>query len=407
MRSLSAFGMLWAGQTVSLFGSQITALALPLTAVLALRAGPAQMGFLMACASAPWLLVGLVAGAWTDRLPRRRVLIATDVGRALLLATIPLAAWRGALGMDQLYAVAFLTGALAVFFDVAYQSFLPAVLPRERLVAGNSRLELSASVAQLSGPGLAGSLVQALAAPIAILLDAISFVISALFLHAIPDTEARLPSPVSRTGMRREIGEGVRAVLHDPVLRALAGSTATFNFFDRVLCAVYVLYMVRQLGIAPTGVGLIFALGAAGGLVSALFAGRIAARVGSGRALAAGIAVAALGEVIIVLAAGPRWRAVATLVVAEMLVECGGTLYGINAVSLRQATTPDHLLGRVNATTRVAGNGAEPLGALLGGALGVAIGLRSTLMVGALGTMLALVWIVRAVPGSRVPEPAH
>lgn len=303
-------------------------------------------------------------------------------------------------------------------------------------------MELSASVAQMSGPGLGGSLVQALSAPVAILLDALSFVIPALFLRAIPDGGDRPASPArassspsgqrenahhggteaqrkhgdtggpdgrpddgtARAGIRREIAEGVRLVLREPALRALAGSMATFNFFDRVLFAVYVLYMVRQLRIAPAAVGLVFALGAVGGIVSALLADRIAARIGSGRALAAGVAVAACGEALVVLAGGPQWRAVATLVLAEMLVECGATLYGINAVSLRQRATPYRLLGRVSATIRVAGNGMELFGALLGGTLGAAIGLRPTITVGALGTLLALLWVVG---GRRLSHDAH
>ncbi len=387
----SDFARLWAAQAVSALGSQITMLALPLTAVLVLRAGPAQMGLLAAAGSVPYLLVGLVAGVWVDRVRRRPVLIAADLGRAALLASIPLAAWLHALGMAHLYAVAFLCGVLRVFFDVADQSLLPTVVGREALVAANSKLETSASVAGIVGPGLAGALVQAVTAPAAILVDALSFLLSALFVSRVRAHEPP-PSRDERQGIRAEILAGLRWVWRDPIVRPLIISGASFALFDSVLMAVYVLYLVRTLALAPALVGVVFALGSVGGLAGALLAGPLARRVGVGPALVGGICVAGVAEMAIALAGGPPLVALAIVVVAEAGVQCGDLVCDINAVSLRQALVPEHLRGRVNATVRVCTWGVAPLGALAGGVLAARYGLRPTVVVAGVGTLGAFLW---------------
>jgi len=396
----AGFLTLWAGQTVSLFGSRITLLALPLTAVMVLHASAAQMGLLAAAGSAAWLVVGLPAGVWVDRLRRRPLMVAADLGRALLLFSVPLAAWRGGLHLEQLYLVQFLVGVLTVVFDVAYQSWLPSLIPSEHLVEGNSKLEMSDSVAQIAGPGLGGLLVQALTAPVAILADALSFLVSALLLGSICSDEAA-PQRAKRGSMRREIAEGVRLVLGNPLLRALAASSATFNLFDSVLFSVYILYMVRALGLSAGAIGLIFGLGGVGGLLGALLVGPITRRVGLGRTMTAAVILAALAEILIAAASGPALVAASILTGAEAIVEFGAVLFAINAVTLRQMRTPEQLRGRVNATSRFATWGVGPVGALLGGALGQAIGLRQTVLLAGLGTLLAFPWLALLPSGDK------
>lgn len=279
------FLKLWAGQTVSLVGSQITLLALPLVAALVLRATPLQMGILTAALATPALLFGLPAGAWIDRLPRRPILVDADLGRFALLGAIPLAYLMGILRLELLYVVAFLIGTFTLLFDVAYQSFLPSLLAREELVEGNSKLEMSRSAANLVGLGLAGVLVQLVTAPVAIAVDACSFLVSALTLGFV---RAQEPHPSARDKSKRiwsEIGEGLRLVFGAPTLRALTGSRATLTFFNSMLEAVFVLYLVRQIGIAPALLGLIWTVGSLGFLVGAALAGRVTRRIGSGAAL--------------------------------------------------------------------------------------------------------------------------
>lgn len=404
------FLLLWGAQAVSGLGSQVTLWALPLAAVLALKATPAQMGLLAAAGSAPSLLVSLFAGAWADRVRRRPTLIAADVARALLLATVPLAAALGMLSLAQLYVVAFLAGTLGVFFGVAYQSFLPSVVERERLVAANGALEAANSIVGITGPGLAGVLVQLLTAPIAILADALSYVVSALALALIRTPEAP-PDRAQRRPLAVEIGEGLRVVREQPILRALAVGSGLFNLFDAILLAVYVLYLTRTLGVGPALIGAIFALGSAGGLAGAVLAGRITRRIGVGPAMLMGILLAGLAEVAIALAGGPPTLAALVVAAGEAAVEAGAVLYNINSTSLRQALVPDRLQGRVAATLRLVSVGVTPLGALAGGILATHDGLRPTVLVAGVGTLLSVAWLVaspvrglRAYPSEPLEE---
>src|SRR5262245_4799512 len=276
------FLKLWAASAISDVGSQVTVVALPLIAALTLQASAWEMGLLSAAGSAPNLLVGLLAGVLVDRLRRRPVLIVTDVGRAILLLAVPLASMAGALRMEILYTVALLTGVLTVMFDIAYLSFLPSLVERERLVEGNSKLEATSSAAQVTGPGLGGLLVGALGAAFAILLDALSFLASAMFIAAMRIREPLPTGAGGRAGMITEIGEGLRVVLTHPVLRVLVGCSATSNLFGRMFLAVYVLYMTRDLGLGPVGVGLVLSTGGVGALVGSLVAERVTSRFGPG-----------------------------------------------------------------------------------------------------------------------------
>jgi MFS family permease len=387
------FLKLWAGQSVSVFGDQVGFLALPLTAVVALRATPAEMGLLGAAERAPFLLIGLLAGVWIDRRRRRPVLMWADVGRAILVGSIPAAALLGCLDMGYLYGVALATGVLTVLFDVAYQSYLPVLVARDQLVEGNSKLEVSNSVAQIAGPGVAGVLVQTLTPPLALVGDALSFVVSVVSLGLIRTPE---PGPVplaEQPGLRSELGEGMATVFKSPLLRAIAGSTATTNLFSNATFAVFILYATRDLAIGPAALGFILAALGPGALLGALLASHLARRLGPGPTIVGAILVGGTGWLLIPLANGPPSVAAAMLAAGFFVVGLGGPIYNINQVSLRQALTPRRLLGRMNATMRFLVWGTMPIGSLLGGYLGTTIGLRPTLAVAAVGSSLAFLWV--------------
>jgi MFS family permease len=388
------FMKLWAGQTISLLGSGITFLALPLTAILVLEATPAQMGILTAVAAVPPLLLGLFAGVWVDRYRRRPLLIAVDVGRAGLLLFIPIAAVLGILRLEHLYIVALLISTLGLFFGVAYGPFLVSLVGREQLVEGNSKLAVSRSAAEIIGPGLAGWLVQLFTAPVAIIVDAFTFLISGLFLGLIRTPEPTPKSTEQQQHIWHEIIEGLRLVMGDQFLRAIAAGSCTLSMFNTVLEAVVLLYMTRELEIEPGLLGLIYASGSTGFLLGALLPGPVTRRVGLGPAIIGSLLLATLGDLLVPLAGGPVMLVVAILIMAEFLFGLGLTLFNVGQLSLRQAVTPDHLQGRMNATMQVMTMGLVPLGGLLGGVLGEVIGLRPTLFVAVLGEMLAVSWLL-------------
>ena len=387
------FLKLWAGQSVSLFGSQITRLALPLAAILTLHANAAQMGFLGAALLAPYLILGLFAGVWVDRLRRRPILIAADVARALLLVTIPVLAATGALRIQHLYVIGFLFGTLELFFEVAYQSFVPRIVERDQLTQGNSLLKLSDSTAQVAGPGLAGALVQLLTAPVAIIVDAASFVVSAVTLVLIRTPEARHSSD-GAPNVWAELREGLSLVVGHPWLRAIAGCTATLNFSANLLMTVYILYATRQLGMTPALIGIVFAAGGASTIVGTMLAGPAARRLGVGPALMGASLVIGIASLLIPLAGGPGLLAIALLIGTQVLWGLSRPVFDINQLSLRQAMTADRLQGRVNASMLFIVWGIIPFGSLLGGALGSTVGLRETIAIGALGMLLAVLWML-------------
>jgi MFS family permease len=386
------FLKLWAGQTISQFGSLISRFALPLVAVLTLDASPAQVAALQIAEIAPGLLVGLIAGACVDRLRRRPIMLWADVGRALLLFSIPAAALVGVLGVEQLYAVAILIGALTTFFDVAYHSYLPALVSRHALLEGNSKLQASAAVVEVGSFGIAGALVQLLTAPLAILVDAVSFVLSALSLASIRASEPEPAPPEARQNTWLEIGEGFRFVLANPLLRPLVGVKATRDCFLYVWVSMLMLFLTRDLQLPPLLLGALFALGGVSSLWGALATEQIVRRWGVGRALVMGLFLSCISLLFVPLAAGPLVLIVA-LVGAQQLFDGPAMVYEINEASLIQGSTPDRILGRVTASLRVVGWCAMLVGLLVGGLLGEAIGPREAMLVGALGTLPAVVWL--------------
>jgi MFS family permease len=383
------FGGLWMAQTVSQVGTQVTLLAMPLVAIGVLGATPLEVGVLGAVDFLPFLLFTLPAGVWVDRLPRRRILMAADLGRALVLVAIPVAYVAGVLEMWQLYVVGFLAGTLTVFFDVGYQAFLPELVPRDRLAEGNSRLEVSRSAAQVVGPGLAGFLVGAITAPIAILVDAASYLGSAVFLLRIPTSAVRRRAPADgpRPSFRTEIVEGLRYFAGNPYLRATAEAVTTLNFAGQVGFAVYLVFLVRELGLSPEAIGLTVAIGGLGTVVGAATAQTIGERLGVGRALMAACATNTITTLLIAVA--PAAMPIPFLVLSGLLQGPAVMVINVNALSLRQAVTPDHLLGRVNATGRWIAWGTIPLGALVGGILATVIGLRETIAISSIGGLIA------------------
>jgi len=401
------FLKLWSGQTISQFGTQISQLALPLVAVLVLDASTFEVAVLGTVEFLPFILFTLPAGVWVDRLSRRPILIAGDLGRAALLTTIPLAYFANALTLGQLYVVGFLVGVCTVFFDVAYMSYLPTLVDRSEIIEGNSKLQISASTAQISGPGIGGLLVEIFSAPYAVLIDALSYVASALFLGRIKTTE---PPPetdkAERTSMWVELKEGLRFVLGNPNLRAQAGCTATSNFFSNVAFAVYLVYTVRVLGLSPGVIGLSLSIGAVGSLVGAVTAMRIARRLGIGPTT---IAVAALwGPAALLLAVAPAGdSAIPFLVGGIVLFGFSAVVYNIVQVSYRQAICPPRLQGRMNSVMRFIVWGTIPIGTLVGGALGSLVGLRETIVVAAVGGTLGVLWIVFSPQRHlrEMPEP--
>jgi MFS family permease len=381
------FAKLWAGQTISLFGSQITLLALPLTAVLVLRATPFEMGILGAAASTPYLVFGLFAGAFVDRQERRRVLVSSDAGRAVLLATIPIAAIFGLLRLEQLYVVAFLCGGLTVFFDVAYMAALPGVVPRESLLAANSRLEVSRSLAQVAGQSVAGPLVGLLSAPGALLIDASSFVASAALVAFIRVRNCVCSRPLRRSTIWAEIGEGLRVLAANPILRSIAASSATTNLAGSALLSVYLLYLTQQLGLTPPQLGLIFSVGGISGVAGAILAGRIAQQFGVGVTLIIAILLSSAAALLIALAESLPF-ALLLVICAQGLMNFLLPVNNVNIISLRQSLTPDRLQGRVNASARFVAGIGMPVGALVGGALAEQFGLRSSIVAASLGLLL-------------------
>ena len=386
------FRLLWGGETISQLGSQVSLLAIPLLAVRTLHATTFQMGLLTAASTAAFLIVGLPAGVWVDRIRRRWVMIGADLGRVLALGSVPIAYAAGVLTLAQLFVVTLAAGVLTVFFDVAYQSYLPALVGRDHLVEGNAKLTGSEQVATVAGPSIAGGLVQALGSAAAVAVDAASFLVSGVALAAIRAPE---PTPTVPEGghprLVHDIAEGLRFVFSNVLLRAIAATTATSNFFSGIAAAVEIVFLVREVHASPAQIGLLFSLGGVGGVLGALAAGPIARRFGGARSVLLGEVIAA-GVLLIPL----TMPGVGLLFFGAglLIASFGVVVYNVNQVSFRQRLCPDRLLGRMNATMRFVVWGVLPIGALIGGVLGAAAGLRPTLWIGAVGQVLAVLWLV-------------
>ena len=379
------FRRLWIGETVSQFGTQISQLAIPLVAILVVHATTFEVGLLTTFEFLAFLVVGLPAGAWVDRMRFRIVLIVNDLVRAAALGSIPVAQLFGVLTIGQLYVVALVTGISTVFFDVAYQSYLPALVDRTALVEGNSKLQASESVSQIAGPGLGGVLIQALTAPYAVLIDALSFLWSAAWVGAI---KSRPPKPERKPDrhLGKEIREGLRFVVGNRILRAIAMCTGSSNFFNSMYFAVFFVLLARDLHVSAGLIGLIMATSAIGGLVGSLLTERVSRKLGQGPTIWISILVSTPTSFVAPFLQH-NWS-LALLAFAQIVFWATVVVYNIAQVSFRQALCPPHLLGRMNATMRFLVWGTMPLGAFVGGVLGSSIGVRHTLLVAAIGGCL-------------------
>lgn len=403
------FVKLWIAETVSQVGSQVTLLALPLVAIDVLRASTFEVALLGTIELLPFVLLGLPAGVWIDRRHRRPILLMGDLARAVALGSIPIAYYLGVLSMLQLYVVAFVVGSFTVAFDVAYEAYLPSLIEREQLVEGYSKLEVSRSGATIAGPTIAGALVALGSASLAILLDAVSFLVSGAFILLIRRREHLDVAPAAATGREqpdvwRGIWDGLRYVLGHPHMRAIAACTATSNLFLSMSTAVLLVYLVREVQIDPASLGIVFGIGNVGLLVGALAAHRAAIRIGLGPSIVLAMLVCGAAGVLIPLA--PPALAPAFVAASQLISGLATTIYNINQVSLRQSIAPPHMRGRINATMRFMVWGTIPVGSFTGGLLGTSLGLLPTLWIAALGGLTAVLWVVLSPVRSLQSIPA-
>jgi MFS family permease len=383
------FMKLLTAETISQLGTQVTMIALPATAITTLHATAFQVGLLTACETAPFLVVGLQAGVWVDRMSRWRTLIVGDLGRAVVLGSVPLAAAFHVLRLPQLYVVAFAMGIFTVFFDVAYMSYLPTLVERDQLISGNAKLEISRSGAFVAGPAIGGWLVQLIQAPFAILVDAVSYLGSALFISRIRAEEPPIETHEGgRPSMKTQIGEGLRFVIGHPLLRPIAACTSISNLFNTMIVTLTILFGHRELGMSYARLGTVFALGTVGALIGAVVAERVPRWIGLGWAIILPAFFFGVAEFGYPLAT----PATASAIFVGVLFISGvaGVIYNVNQVGLRQAITPARMLGRMNATMRFIVWGTMPIGAVIGGWLGGTIGLRNTFWVAAAGNAFAV-----------------
>ncbi|GAA3412640.1 MFS transporter [Streptosporangium vulgare] len=403
------FRRLFVGNSTSLLGSSVTTVALPLTAVVHLNASPAQMGLLGAAALLPHLVLGLPAGVWVDRMPYRRTLVLADLAQTLLLGSVPVAAVLGVLQMWHLYVVMVLTGVCGLFETVTAQSFTPLLVPREQLLPANSALMLSNTTVATTGSALGGVLVSLLTAPIAIAVDAVSFLLAGLCKARIRTPGPAVAAERHERHLRADILDGVRALFAHRVVRATTLAATLGALGGQIQNVVLVLYLVRDLKLSPAAIGVVIAIGGVAGILGALVVAPITQRIGPGRSFVTGMFLAAVSGLVLAAAGSPLSLTLAVLAAAQVLRGAGPSLYSVNQQTLRQLLTVPALLSRVNATWRFLVYGTQPLGALLGGLLGSLLGLRATLVIGSgvmlLGTAIAYASPLRSL--RELPAQEH
>lgn len=393
----------WANAVTKL-GTQVTVVALPLTALLTLGAGGFELGLLSAVQTVAFLLIGLPAGVWVDRMRRRPILVWADLIRGVALLTVPAAAWMGALTLPHLCAVALVLGVGTVFSDVAQMSFLPAIVPKDGLERANGRLEVTRQVSVLAGPGVGGWLVAALTAPFALLADAVGYLVSGFLFSGVRAEEKPAAAEAGARGLRSEVADGISFVVRNPVLRRVAIGGALTRVALGACAVGYPLYLVAELGVGATAYGLLLSAAAIGALAGASLAARLTARLGVGRVIY-GSALATMVLCLPALFTGPGWR-LAAFPVFSALAGAAGMVFNIAQLSHRQRITPEHLLGRVNASMRFLMWGATPLGGLAGGALGEWLGGYAVFAAGVAGLGLSYLAVVLAPGIIRTVVPA-
>ncbi len=385
------FRRLWAAQTVSEFGTLISRTAIPFAAVLVLDASPLELSVIGICEMLPAFVLGLFAGAWVDRLPRRPIMMVADLGRAVLLALIPLFAWLDQLTIHALWIVAALVSALTVFFDVAYRSILPSILPADELMEGNSRLTASASVAEFGAFSLGGWLVQLFSAPGAVLIDSFTFIWSAFWLRGLKMSEQVKPEE-DRLPILHEIRGGIHLVWRNRTLRALAGYAATFEFAFNMFGAVFLIFLVREVGFSPGGLGVIFAIGGLSSIAGAATASRVTSALGLQRTIVVMSIIMAVGQGMVAFAMTVSVVSVGLLLLQQGLVDAPYTIVDVNTATIRQTSASEEWQGRLNATFRVLAFGGALLGTVAGGLIGEFIGLRVALITSSLVIASSAFW---------------
>lgn len=383
---------LWGAETVSQFGSQISLLAIPLIAALSLDATALEMGVLGAAGGLPRLILGFLAGPWVDRHNKRRIMIATDLGRALCIAAIPVCWWLDVISIPLLIAITFIVGVQSVFFNIAYTAIVPTLVERRQLGDAHSKLMASVSLAQAAGPAIAGGLVSLLSAPVVTIINAATYLWSGAFLRKI---EAREEAPAEDEvhHWRKEIMDGFRVLVASPILKATTTTSTLVSLTGNMFLAVYVLYMTDDLGLSSTGVGLVYASGGVGALLGTVVSGWFVRRIGVGQSIVWGaVACGVLGASVPLAILVPAY-ALPLIVFAEFFQWMALTVHDVNRIALRQALTPNRLQGRIAATTQALYGGAQTGGLLLGGVIGDAFGVRTALIVGIVGMLLAS-WFV-------------
>lgn len=388
-----SFLWFWTGEGISQLGTQFSQLAIPVLAVSLLGATEFQVGVLGAAETAAFLVVGLPAGAWIDRMLKRRVMIVADLVRALALAAVPILFFAGALQIWHLYVVGAVVGMATVFFDVSYQSYIPVLLPGGQVGPANSRLEATSQVARIGGPGLAGALLTVVSAPVLLLADGVSYLVSAFCLWRVRDAET-LPDPAERESLPKEIAEGLRFVLGHPILRRITATTATSNLFSTLAVTLESILILRILGFSPAVLGIIFGIGSVGGLLGALATPWITKRIGEGTAVS--LSALAMGAAILTVPlAGMFPSAALPLLIGGAFLESFLVLvYNITQVTMRQRLTPARLLGRMNASIRFVVWGVMPIASIVSGILGTVIGVLPTIWIGAAGTVFACSFVL-------------
>jgi MFS family permease len=400
------FMKFWFGETISLFGTQVTNLALPLTAVIVLGATPLQLGVLRFLEWIPFLLFALLVGVWVDRRRKRPVMMGANLFRGVLVGVVPVLAFVHQLHIPLLYVVTFLVGIGTVFFDLCWLSYVPVIVDRTLLVNANSRVSTSYSAAEVAGPGVAGFLVQLIGAPKAIIADAVSYLVSFVSLWLIKAEEPAPPAPADRN-LRAEIGEGLKLVLRNRFVRATTAQGALWNFFMMIGDTIFLIYTIRQLHFSPGLLGVVLGAGAIGGIVGSGLASTVSRRFQYGRALVGAFFLGTVPAFLIPAAAGPKLVMAGIFIAAYFLIRFGLGISNVLAITLRQTVTPNRLLGRMNAGSRTILFGIGPLGGIVGGLLGTAVGLRPTLWIAAFGYLLTLVPVLLSpIPTLRELPPA-
>lgn len=397
------FMKIWAGESVSLVGTQITIFTLPLVAILTLHASVFQVGLLNMSRNLPLVVFSLLAGVWLDRMKRRPILIACSLGNAVLIGLVPLSSAMGWLSMGVLYTVTILAGILSVFFDVGVLTYMPSLVGRRKLPQSNSMIQTSTSLAMVGGPGVAGALVGVLTAPITLTADAISYLCSAIGLLTIRKPEPEPEQPTQRQPIRKSIAEGLRSVYGSPTLRSLLGLSASFNFAQSAFITILIVYAVRSLGLSPFQLGIVIGATAVGGAIGAAFANRVSKVFGVGPTMLCSLSGATLLPMLFLIPRGNGFFSVLLMSAIQFVYGFGVLMYNVHTVTLRQVVTPDRLLGRMNASYRLVLLGTQPPGAFLVGVVGQEFGLHTALLVTVLVFPFPIIWTVFS-PVMRMKE---